>query len=184
MEKELMEQKISSEMIYQGRILNVRLDQVLLPNGNKSAREVVELSGAVTIVPVNQAGEVYLVRQYRYPVAELLLELPAGKMEPGESPETCARRELIEETGFTAEKCDYICEFYTTPGCVTEKMYLFLARSLVSGQQNLDEDEFLEVTSVSLDEAVEMIYNGTIKDGKTITGLLAVQRFLTQISGR
>ncbi|GAB6157528.1 NUDIX hydrolase [Desulfotomaculum varum] len=176
--KHLQEITLSSQKIYEGRILNLRLDQVLLPDGKQSSREVVEFSEAVTIVAVTPEQNVLLVYQYRYPVADVLLEAPAGKKDPGESPEVCARRELQEETGYTAGTLEKICQFYTTPGFTNELMHVFLARDLTPGQQKPDEDEFVQVTEVALQDALEMIYNGQIRDGKTIAGLLAAYNLL------
>ncbi|MCL5780253.1 MAG: NUDIX hydrolase [Firmicutes bacterium] len=178
--KDLKETTISSKRVYEGKILNLRVDWVLLPNGKESGREVVEFSEAVAIVPIAEDGKVLLVTQYRYPVGEVLLEAPAGKMDPKEDPETCARRELQEETGYTAGSLEKICEFYTTPGFTNELMHVFLARELTLGEQNPDEDEFVQVEAVSLQDAIAMIYNGKIRDGKTIAGLLAAYNMLKE----
>lgn len=171
--EDLMEKTLSSKSIYEGKILNVRVDQVLLPNGKESAREVVEFSQAVTIAALKEDDQILLVSQYRYPVSEVLIELPAGKMDREEIPEECARRELQEETGYTAGSMQKICEFYTTPGFTNELMHVFLAQDLTPGTQNPDEDEFVKVDSVPFEEAIQMIFSGKIRDGKTIAGILA-----------
>lgn len=171
--QDLKEITLSSRRIYEGRILNLRVDQVLLPNGKESGREVVEFSQAVAVVAITDEGKVLLVSQYRYPVGEVLKEIPAGKMDPLENPEECARRELKEETGFTAASLVKLTEFYTTPGFTNELMHVFLAQQLSAGEQSPDEDEFVEVEMVTLQEAIEMIFNGRIRDGKSIAGLLA-----------
>ncbi|SHE41010.1 ADP-ribose pyrophosphatase [Desulforamulus putei DSM 12395] len=178
--KDLREKTLSSKRVYEGRILNLRVDQVLLPNGKESGREVVEFSEAVTIVAVTEDKKVLLVTQYRYPVSEVLLEAPAGKMDPRENPVACARRELQEETGYTAGSLEKICEFYTTPGFTNELMHVFLARDLTPGEQSPDEDEFVQVEAVPLQDAIAMIYNGKIRDGKTIAGLLAAYNMLKE----
>ncbi|MEW6698607.1 MAG: NUDIX hydrolase [Bacillota bacterium] len=176
--QDLTEKTLSSKRIYEGKILNLRVDQVLLPNGKESGREVVEFSQAVTIVAVTGDQKVLLVTQYRYPVAEVLLEAPAGKMDPQENPLACARRELQEETGYTAGSLEKICEFYTTPGFTNELMHVYLAQNLTPGEQNPDEDEFVQVEAIPLQDAIAMIYNGKIRDGKTIAGLLAAYNML------
>ncbi|GAB6180751.1 NUDIX hydrolase [Desulfotomaculum defluvii] len=173
--KELEEKTLSTELVYQGKILNLRVDQIRLPNGKQASREVVEFSQAVAVVALKDNKNVLLVTQYRYPVGEVLIEIPAGKMDGEESPEQCAMRELQEETGYTAKHLEKITEFYTTPGFSTELMHVFFATELLEGEQNPDEDEFVKVTEVPYAEAIEMINNGKIKDGKTIAGLLSVK---------
>jgi len=171
----LKEQKISSEMIYRGKILNLRVDTVRLPNGNQSRREVVEYSGAVAIVALVNDDEVLMVRQFRYPAGREFIEIPAGKLEPGEMPLDCAKRELWEETGARAGKWEELCTFYSTPGFSTEKMHLFIASDLSFEEQHLDEDEFVELQKVSLNNALQMIREGKIYDAKTIVGILAAK---------
>ncbi|MDO7787430.1 NUDIX domain-containing protein [Desulforamulus aquiferis] len=171
----LSEKTLSSTMVYEGKILNLRVDKVLLPNGKESGREVVEFSGAVAVVALTEENNVLLVKQYRYPVSEVLLEIPAGKMDHNEDPDTCARRELQEETGYTAKSLVKLCEFYTTPGFTTELMHVFLAQGLTAGVASPDEDEFVKVEVVPFLEALKMIFDGKIRDGKSIAGLLAAQ---------
>ena len=150
----------------------MRLDDVILPNGKSSKREVVEHAGAVTVVAITNDQKVLLVKQYRYPVGEVLLELPAGGLNQGEAPLKCAKRELKEETGWEATDWEELPTFYTTPGFTNEKMYLFLAKNLTYTGQNLDEDEFIQVVSVPLDETLNMIQRGEIRDAKSIVGIL------------
>ncbi|MFZ5592338.1 MAG: NUDIX domain-containing protein [Bacillota bacterium] len=174
--RELQEKTISSRTVYQGKIFNVRQDQVELPGGKTASREVVEYSGAVAVVPLTGDGKVVMVRQYRYAVQEVLLEIPAGKCNPREDALDCAVRELSEETGLQAGRWDRLCTFYTTPGFTTEKLTVFLARELTFGQAHPDEDELVQVEVVPLEEALRMIEQGQIKDGKSIVGLLAAVR--------
>ncbi|RDV82108.1 NUDIX domain-containing protein [Ammonifex thiophilus] len=179
MEK-LCEKRLKSETVFQGRILRVRVDTVLLPDGRTSTREVVEYSGAVAIVPLTAEGDVIMVRQYRYPVGRELLEIPAGKIEEGEEPEACAQRELEEETGFIARTWKHLASFYSTPGFTSEKMHLFLAQDLYQGRKSPDRDEFLRVERLPLSQALELVRKGEIVDAKSICGLLWVSHFLIQ----
>ena len=169
---DLAEKTVESKVVYQGKVLSLRLDDVTLPNGKSSKREVVEHAGAVTVVAVTNEQKVLLVKQYRYPVGEVLLELPAGGLNQGEAPLKCAKRELKEETGWEATDWEELPTFYTTPGFTNEKMYLFLAKNLTYTGQNLDEDEFIQVVSVPLDETLNMIQRGEIRDAKSIVGIL------------
>lgn len=166
------EQTIKTHVLYEGRILNLRNDDVVLPNGHKSAREVVEHSGGVGVVAVGDDGTVLLVRQYRYPFGEELLELPAGKLEQGEDPLECGKRELQEETGAIAEDYTFLGEFYPTCGYSNEIIYLYLAKGLTYGEQRPDEDEFLDVVRLPLEEAVSMVLSNALPDGKTQAALL------------
>lgn len=168
----LTEEKIASEKIYQGHILNVRKDRVKLPNGKESSREVVEHPGAISVVAVDNDENIYLVKQFRYPVGEITLEIPAGKLDYGEDPLTCARRELSEEVGMLASEWKMLLKFFTTPGFSNEIMYLFLATGLSSHYEEADEDEFLEIVKMPLKVAVEEVEKGNIKDAKSIIGIL------------
>jgi len=175
---ELAEALLTSERIYEGKILNLRRDWVRLPDGNKASREVVEHPGAVAIIALDKEGNVYLVRQYRHPIGQETLEVPAGKLDAGEEPLACARRELAEEAGLAAATWQLLLTFYTTPGFSNEIMYLFLASGLEPYQEEADADEFLAVVRLPLPAAVNLIYQGAIKDAKSIAGLLAVARTL------
>ncbi|GFN23338.1 NUDIX domain-containing protein [Thermanaeromonas sp. C210] len=177
--KRFRERCLKSERIYTGKILNLRRDWVALPDGREASREVVEHAGAVAVVALDEKGRVYLVRQYRYPIGRVTLEIPAGKLDPGESPEACARRELREEVGLVAQSWEHLLTFYSTPGFSDEIMYLFLARDLSREKAQPDEDEFLEIISLPLQEAVNKIWTGEIKDAKTIIGLLALRYKVT-----
>lgn len=168
----LTETKLESQQIFSGKILNVRLDRVLLPNGKESTREVVGHPGAVAVVPVTTDGRVILVRQFRYPVGEILLEIPAGKLDGGENPDDCARRELEEETGFVAGSLEKLTSFFTAPGFTNEIIHLYIARDLVQAAQKLDGDEFIDVEYYSRQQLKELVASNAIKDAKTLVGLL------------
>lgn len=168
----LGEKKLASRTIYSGKIINLRLDDVELPDGKVAKREVVEYSGAVAVAALTSSGELVLVRQYRYPIGKESLEIPAGKIEPGEDPLSCARRELREETGAEAREWKFLCRFYSTPGFCTEEMHLYLARGLEFKGQQTDEDEFIQVEKVPLGQCLELIARGVICDAKSIIGVL------------
>jgi len=170
---DLTEKRLESRYVYRGKILNMRVDTVELPGGGRGTREVVEYAGAVAVVALDSDGQVLLVRQYRYPVGRTLLEIPAGKLEPGEDPETSALRELREETGFSARRLDRLLRFFSTPGFTSEEMHLFLATDLDPGEPAPDEDECVEVVRVPLVEARAMVDRGEICDAKSIIGILA-----------
>ena len=165
------EKTIHQERLYQGRILNLRRDDILLPDGRPSKREVVEHSGGVSVLAVEE-GKVLLVRQYRYPYGEELWEIPAGKREPGEDPEGCGRRELEEETGRTADRFTLLATLYPTPAYCTEVIYVYLAQGLHKTRQKLDPGEFLSVEELPFEEALGMVLEGKIPDAKTQIALL------------
>jgi len=167
-----LEKTLESKRVYEGRIINLRLDSVVLENGNTAMREVVEHPGAVGIVALKENGDIVMVKQYRKAVEQVLLELPAGKLEQGENPLDCAARELTEETGYTAGDLRYLVSFYTSPGFSNEVMHMFLATDLKEGKNDPDDDEMVETVEISRDRAMDMILKGEIKDGKTIAGIL------------
>jgi ADP-ribose pyrophosphatase len=167
------EKLLASRTVYRGKIIKLRVDTVVLPDGRTGNREVVEYTGAVAVVPVNENRELLMVRQYRHAAGKTLLEIPAGKLEPDEDPKDCARRELLEETGFKAGKLDRLFSFFSTPGFTTEKLHLFLAADLKCSKQNLDEDEFIDVVTVPFEQALAMIWAGEICDGKSVAGIFA-----------
>ena len=173
MDEDLIEKKISSESVFDGRLLHVRRDTVLLPNGSETTREWVKHPGASAVLPVTADGEVILVRQYRYPVERVTLEIPAGKLDvPGEDPLECAKRELKEETGYTAEKYTKLFSLATTVGFTDEWIHIYLAEGLTEGEDCPDEDEFINAVRMPVSEALEKVYDNTIIDGKTATALL------------
>lgn len=167
---------LSSERLYEGKMIRVRKDTVQLPNGHQSCREVVEHPGAVAVLAVTQDDRVLLVRQFRYPVGLPLRELPAGKLEPGEDPGLAAIRELREETGYTALNWRKLSTFYTAPGFSDEVMHLYLATDLIEGESDPDDDEFVECESISRDEIVKGLESGLFEDAKTLVGLLLFLR--------
>jgi ADP-ribose pyrophosphatase len=166
------ERIVDSLPIYEGRIVRFRLDTVALPDGSTAIREIIGTPGAVVIVPLTADGQVRMVRQYRSAAGEFLLELPAGTLEPNESPAQAAPRELAEETGDHAARWRRLTGFYTLPGICDEYLHLFLATGLTPGPTNQEADEFIEVVTLPLDEALAMARRGEIRDAKTIIGLL------------
>ncbi len=169
---------IGSEKVYHGRVVDVRRDRVVMPNGNTATLEVVESSDATAVVAVTADRKVLLIKQFRHATGGTLLEIPAGKMEPGESPEDCAGRELEEETGYRPGTMRRLASFYVSPGFCTEMIHLFLAGDLTRYQQKLDQDECIDVIGIPLDEALAMVDRGEIKDAKTIAGLLTAHRVI------
>ncbi len=168
----LEETTVNKNYIYKGKIINLRRDDALLPNGKPCIREVVEHPGGVTIAALTQDNELMFVRQFRYPYMDVLLELPAGKLERGEDPLESGKRELSEEIGCSAESYTFLGKFYPTCGYTDEIIYIYLAQGLTFSQQNLDDDEFLNVEKIPLSKAVEMVMNNEIPDGKTQAGIL------------
>lgn len=169
---------LSSESKFKGKIIDVYLDEVVMESGRKATREVVRHSGASAIVVQNEAGLILLERQYRYPLNEVILEIPAGKLDAGETDLLCAQRELKEETGITAEHWQHLGDVPTTPGFSDEVISLYLAHTLTEGEPSWDEDEYVELEWYSFAEIMEMAQRGEIKDGKTLAALFLAQPFL------
>jgi len=167
----LREITLKSDVVFEGKILKVRVDKVKLPNGKKSVREVVEHPGAVVVIPMIK-DKVIMVKQYRYPIDKILIELPAGKLDDGESPEECAQRELEEETGYKAKKMIYLGKIYTSPGFSNEIIYIFLAEDMEKGERKTDEDELLNVVEKNFEDVVKECLNGEIEDAKTVAAVL------------
>ncbi len=175
----LTEKTLTQEYQFRGRIINLRTDTAQLPNGAVAGREVVEHPGGVCVAALTDNNELLFVRQYRYPYAEVVLELPAGKRDKGgEDPLACGKRELWEETGATAEEYTFLGRVYPTPGYCDEIIYLYLARGLHFGDAHPDEDEFVEVERIPLTRAVELVMNNEIPDAKTQIAVLKTARMI------
>lgn len=168
---DLYEKLISSECLFEGKVLKLKKDKVLLPNGSTGTREVVEHPGAVAIVPITSDGGIILVRQFRHPIQQVILEVPAGKLEPGEDPAACAVRELAEETGFKANSLRKLTAMYTTPGFSNEVIHLYVAEDLTESAEQPDEDEFIHAQVYTRDQIRQMIASGEICDAKSLVAL-------------
>lgn len=175
---ETKEKTIRKAYVFRGRILTVRNDDALLPNGDVCNREVVEHPGGVCVLPITQDGTILLVEQFRYPYMEDVLEAPAGKLEPNEEPLAAAKRELREETGMVAGEWFDLGWDYPSPGYTDEIIHLYAARTLSEVGQELDDDEFLNVKNLSFTAALEMIYNNEIRDSKTAMSILKYRDLL------
>ena len=175
---ELNEKTLSSEKIFDGKIIHVRRDTVLLPDGQQSFREVVDHPGGVCILALDEQNRALLVRQFRYPYMQLLRELPAGKLEYGEDPREAAIRELREETGAAAGRFESLGELYPSPGYCGEIIRMYLARDLQFGESQLDEDEFLDLERIPFDTLVQEVLSGELRDAKTIAAVLKAKILL------
>lgn len=168
----LDEKCISSKVGFTGKLLKLRVDTVMLPNGRESTREVIKHPGAVGILPVLENGSMVFVKQYRYPVGTVLYEIPAGKLELGENPDECAPRELSEETGYIAKEWKHLTSIVTTPGFTDEIIHMYLAKGLTKAEQHTDEDEFIDVAIFSPEQVKKMVLEKDIFDAKTLSALL------------
>ena len=169
---------LSRREIFKGRVVDLSVDQVRMPNGKSTELEVIRHPGAAAMVPLTDSGEVLLVRQYRYATGGWLVEVPAGKLDEGEAPEVCAARELEEEVGMKPAEVLSLGWIWTTPGFTDERIWLYLCRGLSPAQQDLEDDEVLTVESRSLREAIEMVHRGEICDGKSVCALLRAEAYL------
>jgi ADP-ribose pyrophosphatase len=167
-ESKFFEKRTGGQLEYDGKYLKVRLDDVELINGHAAKRVVVEHPGGVGVLAVTPRGDVVLVRQYRYPVGEELLEIPAGKLERGEIPLDCAKRELSEETGYSASEWQELGFIYTSPGYSDERLYLFRATGLITGDVHPDNDEFVETVEIPFAELLAQVKSGALRDAKTV----------------
>jgi len=172
-DKGLIETFVSKKTIWRGQAVNFDVDTVRLPDGKLATREYISHPGAVGVVPFLDKDTIVMVRQYRHPVGEVTLELPAGKIDPRESILTCIKRELAEETGFTASKFKPLIRYWPTPAFANEVLHLYTATGLKAGKVNADEDEFIETVIMPFKKAVNLVRSGKIRDSKTVVGLLA-----------
>ena len=177
-ENSLLESVLESNVVFRGRVFTAEVLKVRLHDGHESAREIVRHNGGAAILPLDEEGNVYVVRQFRSPFAQVLTEIPAGKLEPGEDPKEAAIRELSEETGLTAQKVESLGIIYPTPGYCAEKLYLYLATGLSAGESHPDEGEELAVKKVPLELLLEMVDRDEIHDAKTVAALLKAARKL------
>lgn len=175
---DLTESCVSSETLVKGNLLHAKRDKVLLPNGNISEREYVMHPGAVLVVPVLADGRLVMERQFRYPMHRAYIELPAGKIDPKEPPLITGQRELLEETGYSAKKWQFLTELHPCIGYSNEIIYIYLATELSFSQSQLDEDEHLEIITMTLDESMEAMRKGEITDGKTMVALFWAEKCL------
>ena len=169
--------------IYQGRIIDLSVETVTLPNGATAELELITHPGASAVVPMKDDETVIMIRQYRHAVGGYIYEIPAGKLDPGEDPRDCAIREVEEEIGYKVGTLEPLLSFFTTPGFTDEIIHIYLGKDLTPGTQNLGEDEVLEIIEMSLAKTIDLINDGTIKDGKTIIGLQAAYLKILQKTG-
>lgn len=174
----LEEKTVSSEIIYEGVIFTVKKDLAKLEDGSSARRDIILHSGGVCVIPITEKNEIFMVRQYRYPFHTVTCEIPAGKLNAGENHAECGKRELLEETGCTCKEYIYLGEMYPTPAYNSEITYMYLAKGLQYKSQKLDDDEFLDVVKIPLSDAVKMVMNNELKDGKTQLVILKAARIL------
>jgi ADP-ribose pyrophosphatase len=165
---------MSTKNIYNGKVVRLNIDTVTLPNGVTIDLEIVRHPGAAAVVPLKENGTVVLIKQFRHAAGGFIYEIPAGKLHPGEDPKNCAARELEEEIGYQAGKLDLLSSIFTAPGFTDEVIHIYKATGLTKGRQQLDRDEVLEIVEVPLQEAIDMIRVGRIRDAKTMVGLQMV----------
>jgi ADP-ribose pyrophosphatase len=171
---------LGSQVIHKGHAIILRVDDLRTPDGRTVKYDIVEHHGSIIIIPVDENGDIYFVRQYRHAAGMEMLELPAGTLEPGELPEVCAAREVREETGMQAENIKEIGSFYLAPGYSTEFMHVFLATGLSLNPLEADADEFLSVETMSLADAFKLVNNGGLADAKSLAALLLAQAHLAK----
>ena len=174
--KDLKEIRKSSKNVYKGSFIDVWRDEVNLPNNSTSTREWIKHPGAACCIPILPDGKIALIRQFRYPIGKEMIEIPAGKLEENEKPKDCASRELEEEIGYRSNKITFLTHIHPAIGFTNEKMWIYLAEDLVRTKPKLDSDEFLELHPTSMENALTMVWDGTITDVKTIIGLIWVDK--------
>ena len=175
---DMTEKTLKQDYKFRGRIVNMRVDAALMPDGTTASREVVEHNGGVCVAPLTDDGELIFVRQFRYPYSEVLLELPAGKLEKGEDPKEAGIREFSEECGAEAEIFESLGEIYPSPGYCGEIIRLFYAKGITYGKQHLDDDEFLDVIKMPIKEVITKIMTNEIKDSKTIAAVFKLKELM------
>lgn len=178
MDLHLKEHKVDGSVAYDGHFLKVQRDKVRLPDGKESTREYIRHPGAVVVLPVFDDNTVLLERQFRYPLQQVFIEFPAGKIDPDEDPMDCAKRELLEETGYTAADWQFVCTIHNAIAYSDEHLDIFLARGLTEGERQLDEGEFLETFRASVPEMLEWVREGKISDVKTVIGAFWLDKIL------
>ena len=176
-----IEIKVDSKEVFSGKLLHVTSDSVLLENGKQAVREIIHHNGAAAVIAFDENNRLLMVRQYRYAIGQELLEIPAGKIDPGETPEQCAARELVEETGYRAGKLTELGVVYPIAAYSSEAQYLFYAENLTPDKQHLDEDEFLSVEHVDFATAFDIVMNGEITDSKTQIGILKINNIRQEL---
>ncbi|MHB1275940.1 MAG: NUDIX hydrolase [Candidatus Humimicrobiaceae bacterium] len=174
----MKKKKISSEKVFEGKIIKLFFDKVMLPNKKLATREKVWHPGAVAVVPLTSNNEIILIKQYRYPVEEVLIEIPAGKLDKDEAPGDCAKRELQEEVGAVGGNLVHLTSFHTTPGFSNEFLHLYLAINFEKKENNPDEDEFLQILSIPVKDCIDWVFEGRIKDAKSIIGILMANEYI------
>ena len=174
----LFEKTVASETVFEGKVFNVEIKEILTPEGRKSTREIVKHNGGACILPVDEQGNCYLVKQFRSPCEKVMLEAPAGKIEQGEDPLECAAREITEETGFVAKKIENVGSVTATPGYCSEVITLFIGTELDTGDANPDLNEYVSTVKIPLAEALQMADSGEIEDSKTLVLLYKASRRL------
>lgn len=182
MNHHLYEKTLTKKTIYEGRIIDLVVEEVELPNGNKGKRELIKHPGAVCVLAITDEKKIVLIRQFRKALERVIVEIPAGKLEKNEDPSVCAIRELEEETGYTTDEMKHVISFYTSPGFANELVHFYYTDKLKKGKTQLDEDEFLEVIEVTLEEALQMVEKEEIYDAKTAYAIQYLQ-LLQKIGG-
>jgi ADP-ribose pyrophosphatase len=178
MDEHLKETKVDGQLAYDGHFLRVQKDTVRLPDGKSATREYIRHPGAVVILPLFEDGTVLLERQFRYPLDRVFIEFPAGKIDAGEDPLVCAKRELLEETGYTATDWQFVCTIHNAIAYADEHLEIYIARGLTAGQSKLDDGEFLEIFKAPLDEVLAWVKEGKITDVKTIIGAFWLEKIV------
>jgi ADP-ribose pyrophosphatase len=178
MDSHLKESQIDSSIVYDGAFLKVRRDHVRLPDGKSAVREYIKHPGAVVILPLFEDGSVLMERQFRYPLDQVFIEYPAGKIDPNEDSLVCAKRELQEETGYTATDWQFVCTIHNAIAYSDEHLDIYLARGLIEGESKLDDEEFLETVKLPFPDVMELVHQGKITDVKTIIGTFWLDKIL------